>query len=131
MPGFFNRENRFRTAMQIYNLSIASLALYNLLTDPEASFAELGPDIIIHVTSAISYQSSELGFTDIGSAALNFFRIGSIYTGVSSGCSSVSTDLNLADVGNHMANILTSIFAVNSEKEDNSETSDNTAPKNR
>lgn len=109
MPGFFNQENGWRKAMQAYNYFVASVALYDLVTNPEKVY-ELAPDILIHLYTGYTYRGSNSGLADLGSMALNMSRLGSIYSGMTTACTSLSAAVNLADVANHLLNVGTSLL---------------------
>ena len=103
MFGLFNRQNPVKAGLQAYNLLVITLGAYELYKHPE-KFAEFGADIFVHTVTFLSLQQNQFTLGALGSAALNIARLGSIYTGVTSGCTSVSGLSNAGEVVNHLVN---------------------------
>ena len=101
-----NRKNSWKAAIQAYNLLAMTIAIYELTTDPEASKSELVPDIATHLVSIISLQENVSCLAEFASILLNATRVGSIYTGVTLGGSSMSIAFNCMDAANHLINMM-------------------------
>ncbi|HHF7365911.1 TPA: hypothetical protein ACPSKY_001015 [Legionella bozemanae] len=87
------------TVYRGYNAGVALLVTYQYLTNPEASFIEHIPDILIHAAEAvIPNQWSQIAIV------ANVGRASQAAYGFFSGNSTIPSVANLVDVGNHLLN---------------------------
>ncbi len=122
MLSFFNKQTPYKAALQVYNLVTVALVAQDLATNPEATWAEDGFDILVHLASAIALQVKPSVITELSSIFLNSARIGAIYGGVTSDSSAIPLAFNLVDVANHLVNLasssrITTLLATTSSEE--------------
>lgn len=108
MMGFFNNTNKWRATMQVANGLALMVAAYNMFSKPETAW-ENGFEIAMHALNFITFSSNDNALTSISNAALNCASLGSIYTGITSGCSTKPLMVNMADALLHLTNSVTSI----------------------
>lgn len=92
-------------ANQYYNFLVAAGVLVGYLTDPEASFAEYGFDIGVHVLSGLASEHLGKDFAQIAAGA-NVARLLAIGGHAALGNSTIPARLQVADVANHVFNLL-------------------------
>lgn len=102
MFGLFNTNSRWKCGIQVVNLAALSLATYDLITNPEASLAEVGFDVLVHAASFLSLKNNADTLGAFITSGLNMARFGAIYAGVTSGCTGVPLLLNGVDAVNHL-----------------------------
>lgn len=117
MLHFFNAKNKWQAGVQVTNLLALTWAAYELITNPEAKASELGMDIAIHAITFVSLYEDTNALGSFGSSSLNMFRLGAIYSGVTSGSTSVSIGLNALDAVHHLVNSATSILCSSGDEE--------------
>lgn len=105
--------------MQVLNGLALMMAAYNLISNPETVW-ENGFDIAMCALNVVTFSSNDNALTSIGNAALNFTGMGTVYAGVTSGCSSNSVAVNMGKAALHLSNAITSICY---KYEENQETS--------
>ncbi|CAM3068742.1 Uncharacterised protein [Legionella steigerwaltii] len=108
MFGFFNAENKWRAAMQITNGLALMFAAYNLLSNPETVW-ENGFDIAMCALNVVTFSSNDNALSSIGNCALNFTGLGTVYAGVTSGCTVNPLTVNAGKAVLHLTNAVTSI----------------------
>jgi hypothetical protein len=106
MLGFFNTENKTKFYLQLYNTSVILIAAHQLLTDDKLSKAEIGSDILVHALAIHSLRPNAGTFSAFGSFSLNTFRLGSVFTALTTGCSSLSLLANSWDAFTHVLNLV-------------------------
>ena len=122
MLNFFNSKNKWRANVQAYNMLVLTLATYDLATNPDSTWNEMGADIFVHAVTLLSLQTNTSLWTGLTSTFLNVARVGAIWSGATSGSSSVALTLNGIDAANHIVNAATSFwFAGDNNTEGTSE----------
>ena len=111
MLSFFNSKNKWKTSVQAYNMLVLTLATYDLATNPDSTWNEMGADIFVHAVTLLSLQENRSLWTGLTSTFLNAARVGAIWSGASSGSSSVGLTLNGIDAANHIVNATTSFLS--------------------
>ncbi|KTD42424.1 hypothetical protein [Legionella quateirensis] len=115
MFGFFDKGSSWTQGMQLYNVTIISLAAYSLVTNPEGKVAELGLALVTHAYSMYSLNETNGFGTRILGAGANLFRMGAIYAGITSGCSNASWALQAMCACGNLLNMGTLLFDDKSE----------------
>ncbi len=110
MPGFFNQQNATRRVMQYVNVAGAAVATYDLMTNPASQQSEVGLDLATHFLNLYLLGNDNSAGSDITSITVNSLRLGSLFSALTTGCSSVPIQLNLLDTGIHTLTLLTSMF---------------------
>ncbi|KTC81628.1 hypothetical protein [Legionella brunensis] len=101
----FNRKSIVSGGMQVVNLVAFGGAAYNLLTNPEASVAEFGLDMLVHGVSYFALSDTANLLTTTGSSFINTVRLGAIYAGMTTlGCSEVPGAALAVDAVLHLSN---------------------------
>ncbi|MDI1352315.1 MAG: hypothetical protein PSV35_06035, partial [bacterium] len=94
----------WKKKLQIWNLLVLTAATYDLITNPEATYSEVGMDIAIHALSILNLNEDANILLQLFTSGANVFRTGAIYAGVTSGASHVPQLLNYLDVVTHSIN---------------------------
>lgn len=104
MFGFFDKGITWNKGMQLFNSAAFSVALYRLVSDPEATVAELGLDLVTHAYN-IWCLNDNPGFEHqfIG-YSVNMLRIGEVYSGVVSGVTTLPLLVSAIDTLGHLIN---------------------------
>lgn len=100
----FDKRKQLKSALQLYNALTLCLASYDLITNPQAKFSEVGADVLIHAVTMYSLRDGVGVLAPLFTSAANIFRMGSIYSGLTLGGSSVPQFLNCLDMANHFIN---------------------------
>lgn len=122
MFGFFDKGITWNKGMQLFNAAAFSVALYNLVTDPEAHVAELGLDLVTHAYSLWCLNDNPGFEHQMGGYSINVLRMGDIYRGVVSGVTSVPLLINAADAIGHLLTAGSILLNGSSDKDDNKQT---------
>lgn len=104
---FFNTRSEARTIMQLCNIVAMGAATYELMTNPEASVAEMGFAMATYLASHAALRDRAGVFSDIGSVGINCMRLGAIYASTTSGVSSLPLWTNAVDGALRLTNIIT------------------------
>ncbi|KTD74312.1 hypothetical protein [Legionella tucsonensis] len=118
MSGFFNKENKWRAAMQVTNGFFLMLNAFKIFSDPESAW-ENGFEIAMLALNVVTFSRNDNALMSIGNAALNFTGLGTAYAGATLGCSSNSLAENVGNSLLHLTNAVTSIcykYDANQEK---------------
>ena len=107
LMNFFNQQNGWKAGLQVYEALAFTVAAYSYITNPSATFSELGADMLLHCANfyGLSHQASDK--LSLVLAGVNIARTGAIYAGVTAGRSAVSGVLNAVDVLGHLVSGLT------------------------
>ncbi len=116
MFGFFEKSMTWNKGMQLFNAAAFSVALYNLITDPEAKAAELGLDLVTHAYSLWCLQDNPGFKNQLAGPAVNLVRLGEIYGGVMSGITQIPLLVSTVDAIGHLLNA--GSILMNSEKKE-------------
>jgi hypothetical protein len=117
MLRFFERFCPSRKQMELYNVALVAVVFFDLWTNPKANAYESGFDIAVHAFTAMSLnEHCESVILKLGSTATNIMRLGSIYTGVTSGFTAVPIILNAADTINHSLNTVFLLSSINTDE---------------
>ncbi|KTD40314.1 hypothetical protein [Legionella parisiensis] len=108
MVGFFNKENKWRAAMQVTNGLFLAMTAYKMFSDPETVW-ENGFEIAMLALNIVTFSRNDNALTSIGNAALNFTGLGTAYAGATLGCSANSLTENVGNALLHLTNAVTSI----------------------
>jgi len=100
---FFN-DKPVEANIQALNLVAAGLAAFQLATDPDATYSEMGPRILIPVLTALSLQKNGGFFSRFCTSLLNAASIGAAYSGITSGSSAVDDTTNKFVLALHLFN---------------------------
>lgn len=109
MNGFFNSKNPWRARVQVLNMIAFTWAAIDLITNPQAKLGDGCLDLAVHGLTYLSFKEHDNILIDLGAATLNTFRLGSLFSSITSGCSNVSTVLSTAEVLGHLVNTGTAI----------------------
>lgn len=90
---FFN-PNPLEANIQALNLVAAGLAAFQLATDPDATYSEMGPRILIPVLTALSLHENGGFLSRLSTSLLNAVCVGTVYSGITSGSSAVDNTTN-------------------------------------
>lgn len=121
MFGLFNTRSRLNLGLQVANLAALSLATYDLITNPQSKLSELGLDIVVHAANFLCLSENADALSGFLVSQLNVLRVGSIYAGVTSGCTGVPLLLNGVDAANHLLTGGTLLFGNDDELAANSQ----------
>lgn len=116
---FFSPKSTWKTMVQAYNLLVVTVAVHELATNPKASQAELGADILVHCMNILSLQDNASRLQTFATSLLNAARLGAIYSNVTEGCSSLSNAANALEAANHLGSIFALLVASTDEDEEN------------
>ncbi|MCW8400006.1 hypothetical protein OQJ26_14575 [Legionella sp. PATHC038] len=108
MIGFFNTENKWRATMQVANGLALMMAAYNLFSNPDTAW-ENGFDIAMCALNVVTFSSNDNALSSIGNSALNFTSLGTVYAGITSGCTANPTLVNVGKAVLNLTNAVTSI----------------------
>jgi hypothetical protein len=111
MLNFFNSKNKWNASVQAYNMLVLTIATYDLATNPDSTWSEMGADVFVHAVTLLSLQENASLWTGLTSTFLNAARFGAIWSGATSGSSSVALALNGIDAANHIVNAATSFLS--------------------
>ncbi|QMT61099.1 hypothetical protein [Legionella sp. PC997] len=126
MFGFFNKENKWRAAMQAANVIGLSVAAYNLLSNPDTAW-ENGFQMVMLAINVVTFSSNDNPLSSIGNAALNFTGLGTAYAAATSGCTANSLPVTVGNVLLHATNAVTSICYKYEPHEENTSATPNKA----
>lgn len=108
MLGFFNKDNRWRAAMQATNTLMLFITASKIISDPETAW-ENGFEIALLALNIVTFSKNDNALMSIGNAALNFTGLGTAYAGATLGCASTSLLENAGNALLHLTNAVTSI----------------------
>ncbi|WP_019232973.1 hypothetical protein [Legionella anisa] len=108
MLGFFNKENKWRAAMQVTNGLFLMMTAYKMFSDPETAW-EHGFEIAALALNVVTFSKNDNALTSIGNAAFNIMGLGTAYAGATLGCFSNSLAENAGNAMLYLTNALTSI----------------------
>ncbi|MCE0724643.1 MULTISPECIES: hypothetical protein [Legionella] len=108
MPGFFNKENKWRAAMQATNGLFLMMTAYRMFSDPETVW-ENGFEVAALALNVVTFSENDNALTSIGNAAFNIMGLGTVYAAATLGCSSKSLAESAGNAALYFANALTSI----------------------
>ncbi|WP_019218164.1 hypothetical protein [Legionella tunisiensis] len=111
---FFNQKSRACALMQALNTTALLIALNEIINDPEHAW-EWGLEALTHFVSILALVEKPSLLGNASSVSLNFMRIGAIFSGVTSGCSTLSNLTNLFDAAGHLGNIVVPVATAERE----------------
>lgn len=132
--GFFGKvtglfhEGDGTKVVQTINLFAVAGAMYAMYQDPD-SIGESILDGVVHGYTFYALRQDADTLEALGACALNFMRIGAIYQGVTTGCTSFPLAVLATDTLFHSYNVLHSLWVGTDKPEEHQNTNEVTSAK--
>ena len=104
--------------MQVVNGVVLVMAAYEMLSKGELDW-ENGFDLAMGALNVLTFSRNDNALTSLGDTALSFTGLGTVYAGVTSGCTASSLVGNAGKAALHLTNAITGIcYKYNPQQEE-------------